>query len=286
MSRPERKQRVSKEHVLPVNRQCQLLSISRSSAYYQPIDVSEEERVIMHKMDALHLSYPFYGARRLRDALLDEHSLVVNRKRVRRLMLVMEMRAIYPGKNRKTSIPNKAHKIYPYLLRDLTITHSNQVWCSDITYIPMERGFGYLVAIMDWHSRKVLSWRFSNTMETDFCIEALEEAINRYGRPKIFNTDQGSQFTSEDFTDVLKGNGIDISMDGKGRWIDNVFIERLWRSVKYEDVYLHAYQNMDEGRDRLRQYFEFYNTKRRHQTLGCCPDTRYYQDLPTLKSAA
>jgi putative transposase len=286
MSRPERKQRISQEYALPVNRQCKLLSISRSTAYYQPVEASEEERLVMRKMDTLHLRYPFYGARRLSNALFDEHGMVVNRKRVRRLMLIMEMRAIYPGKNRKTSIPDKAHKIYPYLLRDLTITHSNQVWCTDITYIPMERGFGYLVAIMDWHSRKVLSWRFSNVMDTDFCIEALEEAIKRYGRPEIFNTDQGSQFTSKDFTDVLKDNDIKISMDGKGRWIDNVFIERLWRSVKYEEVYLHSYQNMNEGRENLKRYFEFYNTKRRHQTLGCCPDTRYYQDLPRAKLAA
>jgi putative transposase len=286
MSRPERKQRISQEYALPVNRQCKLLSISRSTAYYQPVEASEEERLVMRKMDTLHLRYPFYGARRLSNALFDEHGMVVNRKRVRRLMLIMEMRAIYPGKNRKTSIPDKAHKIYPYLLRDLTITHSNQVWCTDITYIPMERGFGYLVAIMDWRSRKVLSWRFSNVMDTDFCIEALEEAIKRYGRPEIFNTDQGSQFTSKDFTDVLKDNDIKISMDGKGRWIDNVFIERLWRSVKYEEVYLHSYQNMNEGRENLKRYFEFYNTKRRHQTLGCCPDTRYYQDLPRAKLAA
>jgi putative transposase len=286
MSRPERKQRISQEHALPVNRQCKLLSISRSTAYYQPVEASEEERLVMRKMDTLHLRYPFYGARRLSNALFDEHGMVVNRKRVRRLMLIMEMRAIYPGKNRKTSIPDKAHKIYPYLLRDLTITHSNQVWCTDITYIPMERGFGYLVAIMDWHSRKILSWRFSNVMDTDFCIEALEEAIKRYGRPEIFNTDQGSQFTAKDFTDVLKDNDIKISMDGKGRWIDNVFIERLWRSVKYEEVYLHSYQNMNEGRENLKRYFEFYNTKRRHQTLGCCPDTRYYQDLPRAKLAA
>jgi putative transposase len=201
-------------------------------------------------------------------------------------MKVMRVRALYPGRNRKTSLPNKAHRIYPYLLTDLPITRSNQVWCTDITYVPMERGFGYLIVIMDWHSRKVLSWRLSNVLETDFCVEALEEAIKRYGRPEIFNTDQGSQFTSEAFTDVVKDYGIQISMDGKGRWIDNVLIERLWRSVKYEEIYLHVYQTLDEGRVGLKQYFVFYNTKRRHQTLGCYPDARYYRDLPEIRSAA
>jgi putative transposase len=285
MSRPERKQQIAPNHPMSVKRQCELLSISRSNAYYQPAEMSEAQRTIMRKLDELHLKVPFYGARRLRDALLDEHGLVVNRKRVQRLMKIMQMRAVYPGSKKKTSLPNKAHRIYPYLLADLPITRSNQVWCTDITYVPMAKGFGYLIAIMDWHSRKVLSWRLSNVLETDFCVEALEEAISRYGSPEIFNTDQGSQFTSEAFTDVLKDNAIQISMDGKGRWIDNVFIERLWRSVKYEEIYLHAYQDLDEGRARLKQYFEFYNTRRRHQTLGCYPDERYYEDLVPLKIA-
>ena len=238
----------------------------------------------MKQLDELHLRYPFYGARRLVDAMLDEHDIIINRKRVQRLMKLMGIRAIYPG-SKNTSKPNKAHRIYPYLLRDIEITRSNQVWCTDITYLPMDRGFAYLVAVMDWYSRKVLSWRVSNVMDTDFCIEALEEAINRYGTPEIFNTDQGSQFTSDAFTDVLKQNNIRISMDGKGRWIDNVFIERLWRSVKYEEVYLHAYESLVEARSGLDKYFQFYNAKRKHQTLNAKPDEVYYANLPLLKQA-
>jgi putative transposase len=285
MSQSERKAKISSTHNLPVTQQCQLLSLSRSSAYYQAKALSDEEICLMRYMDALHLRYPFYGARRLRDALLDEHELVVNRKHVRRLMVLMDIHAVYPG-NKGTSKPNKAHRIYPYLLRNIEISRSNQAWCTDITYLPMAKGFAYLVAIMDWHSRKVLSWRVSNVMDADFCIEALNEAIDRYGVPEIFNTDQGAQFTSKAFTDVLKLHDIRISMDGKGRWIDNVFIERLWRSVKYEEVYLHAYESLTEARNGLEKYFEFYNTKRKHQTLKAKPDEAYYADLPALKMAA
>ena len=270
---------------MPITHQCQLLSISRSSAYYQAKPQTNKELSLMKHLDALHLQYPFYGARRLRDALLDEHGLVVNRKHVRRLMLLMNIRAVYPG-NKGTSKPNKAHRIYPYLLRDIEINRSNQVWCTDITYLPMARGFAYLVAIMDWHSRKVLSWRVSNVMDTDFCIEALNEAIDRYGEPEIFNSDQGAQFTSNAFTDVLKQHEIRISMDGKGRWVDNVFIERLWRSVKYEEVYLHAYDSLTEARNGLKKYFQFYNSKRKHQALKAKPDERYYDDLPIIEMAA
>ena len=285
MSQSERKTKIDSTHRLPVIRQCQLLSVSRSSAYYQAKTADEDALKLMRQLDALHLRYPFYGARRLRDALLDEQGLIVNRKRIRRLMICMGMRAVYPG-NKGTSQPNKAHRIYPYLLRELEINRSNQVWCTDITYIPMAKGFAYLVAIMDWHSRKVLSWRLSNVMEADFCIEALKEAINRYGLPEIFNSDQGAQFTSTAFTDVLKAHHIRMSMDGKGRWIDNVFIERLWRSVKYEEVYLHAYDSLTQARDGLKSYFEFYNTKRKHQTLKAKPDTIYYTDLLPLKLEA
>ena len=245
----------------------------------------EDTLKLMRQLDELHLRYPFYGARRLRDTLLDEQGLIVNRKRIRRLMIRMGMRAVYPG-NKGISKPNKAHRIYPYLLRELEINRSNQVWCTDITYIPMAKGFVYLVAIMDWHSRKVLSWRLSNVMEADCCIEALKEAINRYGLPEIFNSDQGAQFTSTAFTDVLKAHHIRISMDGKGCWIDNVFVERLWRSVKYEEVYLHAYDSLTQARDGLKSYFEFYNTKRKHQTLKAKPDTIYYTDLLPLKLEA
>ena len=284
MSQQERKAKISPTHRLPVTHQCRILSISRSSAYYQRKAPNDKELTLMRYLDALHLRYPFYGTRRLRDALLDEHGLVVNRKHVRRLMILMDIHAIYPGK-KGTSKPNKTHRIYPYLLRNIEINCSNQVWCTDITYLPMSKGFAYLVAIMDWHSRKVLSWRLSNVMDTDFCIEALVEAIALYGAPVIFNTDQGSQFTSKAFTGVLKKHDIRISMDGKGRWIDNVFIERLWRSVKYEEVYLHAYESLNEARDSLEKYFVFYNSKRKHQTLKAKPDEVYYADLPQLKMA-
>ncbi len=284
MSQPERKAKINSTHVLPITRQCKILSISRSSAYYQCKEPGNEELKLMRYLDELHLRYPFYGTRRLRDALLDEYDLVVNRKHVRRLMHLMDIHAIYPGK-KGTSKPNKAHRIYPYLLRDVEINRSNHVWCTDITYLPMAKGFAYLVAIMDWHSRKVLSWRLSNVMDTDFCIEALKEAIGKYGAPEIFNTDQGSQFTSNAFTGVLKQHEVRISMDGKGRWIDNVFIERLWRSVKYEEVYLHAYESLSEARKNLKKYFVFYNSKRKHQTLKAKPDEVYYSDLPQLKMA-
>ena len=282
MSRQERKAKVTPSHDLSITRQCQILSLSRSSAYYQPQGLSDEDLGLMRQLDALHLKYPFYGTRRLRDALWDDRRQIVSRKRVRRLMRRMGIRAIYPG-HRGTSKPNKAHRIYPYLLSEFQITRSNQVWCTDITYLPMAKGFAYLVAVMDWHSRKVLSWRISNVMNTDFCLEALNEAISRYGAPEIFNTDQGFQFTSTAFTDVLKQNHIRISMDGKGRWIDNVFIERLWRSVKYEEVYLHAYETLDQVKAGLKKYFNFYNTKRKHQTLKSQPDCVYYADLLSLK---
>lgn len=282
MSQIERKTKISSTHSLPITKQCKLLSVSRSSRYYKSGEISGEELGLMRQLDELHLLYPFYGSRRLRDAMEDEHGHVINRKRIRRLMRLMGISAMYPGKN--SSKPNKAHRIYPYLLRGIEINQSNQVWCTDITYIPMRKGFTYLIAIMDWHSRKVLSWQISNVMDTDFCIEALNEAFNRYGTPEIFNTDQGSQFTSEAFTDELKKRGIKISMDGKGRWVDNVFIERLWRSVKYEEVYLHAYEDIPHARNNLERYFKFYNAKRRHQTLNCTPDMKYLSSLPELKA--
>lgn len=275
--------KISKEHKLSITRQCRILEISRSNAYYRAQGISEEDRRLMRLLDELHLQFPFMGSRRLRNALRDEYDEKVSRKRVQRLMGLLGIRALYPRK--RTSIPNRAHKVYPYLLRELEINRSNQVWCADVTYLPMAKGFAYLVAIMDWHSRKVLSWRLSNSMDVGFCKEALVEAINRYGAPEIFNTDQGSQFTSAIFTDELKAHHIRISMDGKGRWMDNVFIERLWRSVKYEEVYLKAYQDLNEARRSLQRYFEFYNKKRRHQTLDCTPDQRYYADLPVLEKA-
>jgi len=255
---------IDRTHTLPVTRQCQLLNLNRSSVYYQPTGVSDKDLQLMRRIDEMHLKRPFYGSRRIRDWLQDE-GFPVNRKRVQRLMRQMGITALYPKAN--TSRPGKGHKIYPYLLRGLEIDRPNQVWAADICYVPMARGFVYVVAIMDWYSRKVLAWRVANTMDTDFCVEALEDAMRRYGAPEIFNTDQGAQFTSEAFTGALKAAGIRISMDGKGRWVDNVFVERLWRSLKYEEVYLKAYETVAEARQGMANYFRFYNRERRHQGL-------------------
>ena len=271
---------VDRKDPVPVTRQCALLDLPRSTYYHAPKSVSDEELELMALIDRCHLKHPYYGSRRIRDWLEDEGNLV-NRKRVRRLMRTMGLAALYPKRN--LSLANQAHKVYPYLLKDLVIDRPNQVWATDITFIPMARGFVYLVAIMDWYSRRVLSWRVSNTLDTSFCLDALDEAIERYGAPEIFNTDQGSQFTSEDFTNVLKEHDIRISMDGKGRWIDNVFVERLWRSVKYEDVYIKAYDGMSAARESLGTYFEFYNSERRHQSLDRrTPDSVYYKDAARL----
>lgn len=266
---------VDRKDPLPVTRQCALLDLPRSTFYHAPKPFSEEELALMALIDRCHLKHPFYGSRRIRD-WLEDRGHRVNRKRVQRLMRTMGLVAQYPKRN--LSLANQAHKVYPYRLRNLVIDRPNQVWATDITYIPMARGFVYLAAIMDWHSRKVLSWRVSNTLDASFCVEALEEAIETYGVPEIFNTDQGSQFTSEDFTGVLKRYGIQISMDGKGRWVDNVFVERLWRSVKYEEVYLKAYDSIAAAKASLRRYFVFYNTERRHQSLDRrTPDSVYYE---------
>ena len=255
---------IDRTHSLPVTRQCQLLCLNRSSVYYQPIGDSGEDLRVMRLIDETHLKRPFYGSRRIRDNLQDlGHP--VNRKKVQRLMRLMGITALYPKAN--TSRPGKRHKVYPYLLKGLTIDRPNQVWATDLTYIPMAKGFVYVVAIMDWYSRKVLAWRVSNSMDADFCVDALEEAISRHGAPDIFNTDQGAQFTSEVFTGVLKEAAIRISMDGKGRWVDNVFVERLWRSLKYEEVYLKAYETVAEARLGIGNYFRFYNCERRHQSL-------------------
>jgi putative transposase len=266
---------VDRAEPLPVTRQCELLDLPRSTFYHMPKPVSEEELELMKLIDRCHLKHPYYGSRRIRDWLADE-GYRVNRKRVQRLMHTMGLVALYPKRN--LSLPAQARKVYPYLLKDLVIDRPNQVWATDITYIPMARGFVYLVAIMDWYSRRVLSWRVSNTLDTSFCVDALNEAIETYGAPEIFNTDQGSQFTSEDFTGALKDHDIRISMDGKGRWVDNVFVERLWRSVKYEEVYLRAYDSISDACASLGRYFAFYNSKRRHQSLDRrTPDSVYYQ---------
>jgi len=270
----ERRAQIHSAHELSKTRRCELLGVARSSAYYRPQPISEEDLTLMRRIDEIHLRLPFYGSRRIRDEL-EEHGHTVNRKRIQRLLRQMGLRALYP--RQRTSQPGKGHKIYPYLLRDLCIERADQVWATDITYIPMAKGFMYLVAVMDWHSRRVLSWRVSNTMDSGFCIEALEEALQRFGAPGIFNTDQGSQFTCDAFTGVLNDRGIAISMDGKGRWVDNVFVERLWRSVKYEDVYLRAYETPTELRAGLARYFKFYNTKRRHSSLDRrTPDAVYF----------
>jgi putative transposase len=268
---------------LSISRQAELLAISRSNLYYLPQQTSEADLALMRRMDELHLNFPFAGSRMLRDMLrLEGHR--VGREHVRTLMVKMGIHALYRGRN--TSAPHPAHPIYPYLLRGLTIDRPNQCWATDITYIPMRRGFVYLIAIVDWATRKVLSHRVSISMSTDFCVEALQEAIAKYGRPEIFNTDQGSQFTSLEFTGVLQANGIRISMDGKGRWLDNVFVERLWRSVKYEQVYLHAYESVSEAKQKLASYFVFYNTQRPHSSLyGHTPDMTYFGNQP-IKQAA
>ena len=261
--------------------QCRLLAIARSSLYYEKTGESTYNLALMQEIDRAFTEWPFLGVRQMRGYLV-LLGYGVGRKRVRRLMRLMGLEAVY--QKPRTSIPNPEHKRYPYLLRDLTITRPNQVWCTDITYIPMKKGFLYLVAIMDWYSRKVLSFRLSNTMDTDFCVAALEEALKKHGIPAIFNTDQGSQFTSFAFTDVLQAKGIRISMDGRGRWLDNVFIERLWRSLKYECVYLHAYETGSEARAGIGTWITFYNSIRPHSKLGgITPDMCYAKDI--LKAA-
>jgi len=265
MNRTERLALVDHDDpVLPVAAQCRLLRVARSSWYYRPVAAAPDELAVMRRIDELHLEYPFYGSRRMAVVLRDD-GWVVNRKRTQRLMRLMGLETIYPRPN--TSQPHPDHRVYPYLLRGLIIDRPNQVWCADITYIPMAKGFVYLVAVMDWFSRRVLAWRLSITMETDFCVDALREAMDRHGRPEIFNTDQGVQFTSAAFLDELSSQGVRISMDGKGRFLDNIFIERLWRSLKYEEVYLKAYGSVAEARQGIGGWLEYYNEKRPHQAL-------------------
>ena len=268
---------------LPIARQAKLLGISRGSVYYLPQPVGAADLALMRSIDEMHLEYPFAGSRTLRDWLVRE-GFVVGREHVRTLMWRMGIAAQYPKPN--TSRRHRAHKIYPYLLRNLTITRPNHVWAMDITYIPMARGFVYLAAIMDWATRRVLAWRLSNSMETSFCIEAVEEALAKFGKPGIFNTDQGSQFTSEAFTSLLKAHDIEISMDGKGAWRDNVFVERLWRSVKYEEVYRRAYDSVSHARASISRYFEFYNSKRTHTSLEKRTPDEVYFNLQRMPIAA
>lgn len=273
---------ISREHALPITAQCRILSLSRSGVYYVPVLVNDRDRELMDLIDKIHLDEPYLGTRGIRDALHDR-GYAIGRSHVRTLMRKMGVEALY--RKPRLSKPSPGHTIYPYLLKGLPITEANKAWASDITYIPMRKGFCYLVAVMDLASRKVLSWRLSNTLDASFCVDALEEAIQAYGTPEIFNTDQGSQFTSDEFTGVLKSHDIKISMDGKGRWIDNVFVERLWRSVKYQDIYIKEYRSIGELRIGLRQWFDRYD-RRRHQGLDTrTPDEVYWSTLPGRRSA-
>ena len=275
---------IDKEDDLPVTRQCKLLDLSRSSFYYMPVPISARDLELMRQIDEIHLAHPFYGSRKIRDELWAK-GYDVGRDRIRRLMRRLGIEALYVKP--RLSVPHPGDWKYPYLLRDLTITRPNQVWAADITYIPMAIGFCYLVAVMDWASRMVLSWRLSNTLDSAFCVDVLQEAIARYGRPDIFNTDQGSQFTADAFTSILISNNIAISMDGKGRWTDNVFIERLWKSVKYEDIYLKSYSTMTQLKAGLADYFNFYNEKRWHQNFDReTPAMVYFGTHPQKQAAA
>ena len=274
---------IDRTHELPLTRQTALLGIGRGCVYYEPLPVSGTDLAIMRRIDELHLDYPFAGSRMLRD-LLNGEGHAVGRDLIRTMMRRMGIEALYRRPN--TSKPGPGHKIHPYLLRGLAIEKPNHVWAMDITYIPMARGFVYLAAVLDWATRRVLSWRVSITMEVDFCLEAIEEALARHGKPEIFNTDQGSQFTSAAFTGLLAEHGIAISMDGRGAWRDNVFVERLWRSVKYEEVYLRAYDSVAEARASIGRYLSFYNGKRPHSSLdGRTPDHAYF-GTPPLAAAA
>jgi putative transposase len=275
MSIERRRQMIDPEHPeLSIVRQCELVSISRSGFYYQPAGETPLNLELMRLIDRQFLETPWYGSRQMARHLRRE-GYTVGRKRIRRLMAKMGLEPI--SQRPRTTVPHPDHQVYPYLLRELVIERPNQVWCADITYIPMRRGFLYLVAVMDWATRKVLTWRVSNTMDADFCIEALEEAVERFGRPEIFNTDQGSQFTSPRFTGVLREAGVRISMDGRGRWMDNVFIERLWRSLKYECIYLHAFETGSALRAGLRDWIGYDNARRPHSTLaGRTPDEAYW----------
>jgi putative transposase len=274
---------IDRKHNLPITRQAEVLRISRGSVYYLPRPVSAADLEVMRRLDQLHLEYPFAGSRMLRGLLAAEGSKF-GRRHVKTLMRRMGIEALF--RRPRTTKPEPGHKVYPYLLRGMEITRPNQVWAMDITYIPMARGFVYLAVVLDWFSRRVLSWQLSITMEEAFCVETLEDALARHGKPKIFNTDQGSQFTGAAFTGVLIKNGIAISMDGKGAWRDNVFVERLWRSVKYEEVYLRAYDNVSAARASIGRYLDFYNGRRPHSSLdGTTPDQAYFTPLPIRMAA-
>jgi putative transposase len=274
---------IDREHALPISKQTKVLRISRGSVYYLPRPVSASDLEVMRRLDRLHLEHPFAGSRMLHGLLIGE-GYKIGRRHVKTLMKRMGIEALY--RRPRTTKPAPGHTIYPYLLRGTEVTRPNQVWAMDITYIPMARGFVYLAVVLDWFSRRVLSWRLSVTMEAAFCVETLEDALSRHGKSDIFNTDQGSQFTGAAFTGVLIKNGIAISMDGKGAWRDNVFVERLWRSIKYEEVYLHAYDSVSEARNSIGRYLDFYNGRRPHSSLdGATPDHAYFTSL-SLRLAA
>lgn len=267
---------VDADETLSVRRQCDLLGLHRSGLAYQPVGADAEDLAIMRLIDEEYVARPFCGSRRISRALASK-GVTANRKRVQRLMRLMGLEAVYAKPN--TSEPNAEHRRFPYLLRRVSIVRVNQVFASDITYIPMRQGFAYLVAVMDLYSRRVLSWRLSNTMDPDFCVDAMKEALERFGRPEIFNTDQGAQFTAPAFTDVLLEQGVKVSMDGKGRWMDNVFVERLWRSLKYEEVYLNEYESIADARRGIGAYIEYYNLQRQHQSLGYQTPDQFYRGL-------
>ena len=274
---------IDRAHDLPITKQAAALNISRGSVYYLPRPVSAADLALMRRIDELHLEFPFAGSRLLRDLLTAEGSKI-GRRHVTTLMKRMGIEALY--RRPRTKKPEPGHKIYPYLLRGMAITRPNQVWAMDITYIPMARGFVYLAVVLDWFSRRVLSWRVSITMEAEFCVETLQEALAKHGKPETFNTDQGSQFTGAAFTGVLIKNGIAISMDGKGAWRDNVFVERLWRSIKYEEVYLRGYDSVSEARMSIGRYFDFYNSRRPHSSLDRrTPDQAYFNQPPFRMAA-
>lgn len=268
---------IDREHGLPVSKQATILNISRGSVYYTPRPVPGRDLRLMRRIDELHMDYPFAGSRMMQ-GFLNQEGFGVGRKHTATLMRKIGIEALY--RRPRTTRPVPGHRVYPYLLRGMTVDRPNQVWATDISYIPMARGSVYLCAVIDWFTRRVLSWRLSISMDTAFCVEALQEALEEYGAPAVFNTDQGSQFTAEAFTGVLRSHGIQISMDGKAAWRDNVFVERLWRTVKYEEVYLRAYASVAEARDNLARYFNFYNTRRPHQALdGMTPDQAYFNQL-------
>ncbi len=274
---------IKREHRLPVTRQAELLGLSRSSVYYQPVPVSTADLALMRRLDELHLELPFAGSRMLRD-LLAQEGHAIGRRHVATLMRRMGIEALYRRTN--TSRRHPAHPVFPYLLRGMAIDRPNQVWAADITYIPMARGFVYLVAVLDWATRRVLSWRVSNSLSTDFCLEAVEDAIVQHGVPEMFNTDQGSQFSSSAFVGLLQQHGIRQSMDGKGCWRDNVIVERFWKSIKYEEVYLHAYDSVSAAKVGIERYVRFYNSRRPHQALDRrSPDAVYFSSLPLAAAA-